>query len=84
MADISETHNQVPLKLFDLVSTDAVITLSEIAYPEEDPMKLTLVVTVCSVHFGDTIITSRLVQEDDFAGGDLSRSLNTCRSNFWI
>ena len=84
MADISQTHNQVPFKLFDLVNTDAVITSSEIAYPEEDTMKLTLVVTVCSVHFGDTIITSRLVREHDFSGGDLSHSLNTCRSNFWI
>ena len=54
MADVSQTHNQVSFKLFDLVSTDAVITLSEIAYPE-DTMKLILVATVCSVHFGDTI-----------------------------
>ena len=84
MADFSQTHNQVAFKLFDLVSTNAVITSSEIAYPEEDTMKLTLVVTVCSVHFGDIIITSRLVQEDDFAESDLSQSLNMCRSNFWI
>ena len=55
MADVSQTHNQVSFKLFDLVSTDAVITLSEIAYPEEDTMTFILVATVCSVHFGDTI-----------------------------
>ena len=39
MADISQTHNQVPFKRFDLVNTDAVITSSKIAYPEEDTME---------------------------------------------
>ena len=46
-----------------------MITLSEIAYPEENTIEKTLVVTVCSVYFGDTIITSGLGREDDFAGG---------------
>ena len=69
MADISYTQNQVMFKLLNLFITDAVITSSKIAYPEENTMEKTLMVTVCSVCLGDTIITSRLVREDDFAGG---------------
>ena len=69
MADTSYTQNQVSFKLLNLFITNAVIMSSKIAYPEENTMEKTLVVTVCSVYFGDTIITSRLVREDDFAGG---------------
>ena len=56
-------------KLLNLIIADAVITSCKIAYPEENTMEKTLVVKVCSVYFGDIIITSRLVGEDDFARG---------------
>ena len=32
MADTSQTRNQVPFKLFELVITDAMITARKIAY----------------------------------------------------
>ena len=66
MADTSYTQNQVMFKLLNLFITNAVITSCKIAYPKGNTMEKTLVVKVCSVYFGDTIITSRLVREDDF------------------
>ena len=46
-------------------------------------MEKTLVVTVCSVCLGDTIITSHLVREDDFAGG-CHGGYFTLSNNVWL